>query len=80
MYHLHLIQQGRRKPGLWLLCDMLIALGIGWTVLGLGDWAGLGFKTTQSLGILAGWGGPHFMDRLLSTGLERFSKSTPETD
>lgn len=72
MYHLHLIQKGESKPWLWTLCDMLIALGIGWTVLGLGEWFSVPVKATQSLAILAGWGGPHLMDRIIAAGIDRF--------
>lgn len=76
MYHLHLLQKGESRSWVWTLCDMLIALGIGWTVLGIGDWLGISLKATQSLAILAGWGGPHYMDRLIAAGIERIKNTT----
>lgn len=72
MYHLHLIQRGERKPWWWTLCDMLIALVIGWTVLGLAEWAGIPFKGVQSLSIIAGWGGPHLIDRLIELVIRKY--------
>ena len=78
MYHLHLIQKGERRPWLWTVCDMLIALGIGWTVLGVSDAMGFSWKFTQSIGILAGWGGPHVMDRVIAAGIERIKGPTQE--
>jgi len=77
MYHLHLIQRGERKPWWWTLCDMLIALVIGWTVLGLGDWAGVPFKAVQSLGFIAGWGGPHLINRLIEAAIRKYLPSAP---
>lgn len=72
MFHLHLFQKNEHKPWLWVVCDMLIALVIGWTVLGLGEWIGIPFKAVQSLAILAGWGGPHLMDRLIEAGIRKY--------
>ena len=72
MRHMHMIQTGNRKPWLWTFFDMGIALGIGWIVLGLGDWFSVPFKATQSLAILAGWGGPHLMDALILRAIEKF--------
>lgn len=72
MYHLHLIQKGERKPWWWTLCDMVIALIIGWTVLGLGDWISVPYKAVQSLAIIAGWGGPHLIDRLIEASIRKY--------
>lgn len=72
MYHAHLIQRGDRKPWLWIACDLLIALGMGWIVLGLGDWLGMGMSTTQSLAIVAGWAGPQLIDRLISRSVDKY--------
>lgn len=80
MYHLHLIQRGERKPWWWTVCDMLIALGIGWTVLGLGDWMNIPFKAVQSLAIIAGWGGPHLIDRLIEIAIRKYSGTQPPAD
>ncbi len=72
MYHLHLVQRGTRKPWWVVLCDMIIALIVGWTVLGLGDWFGVPFKAVQSLAILAGWGGPRLFNRLIDAGFAKW--------
>lgn len=79
MYHVHLAQQGKRKPWLWTLCDVLLALGAGWVVLGLGDWFDVPFKAIQSLAILAGWGGPHMLDRLIIASLRKWSNDSTLT-
>lgn len=72
MYHAHLVQRGERKPVLWIVCDLLIALGMGWIVLGLGDWLGMGMSTTQSLAIVAGWAGPQLIDRLITRSIDKY--------
>ncbi len=72
MYHLHLIQKGERKPWWWTLCDMVIALIIGWAVLGLCDWIGIPYKAVQSLAIIAGGGGPHLIVRLIEARIRKF--------
>ena len=72
MRHMHMVQTGNQKPWLWTLFDMLIALGIGWIVLGLGEWLGVPVKATQSLAIIGGWGGPHLMDILIARSIEKF--------
>lgn len=73
MYHLHLVQKGDRKPWWFVLADMAIALIVGWTVLGLGEWFGIPFKATQSLAIIAGWGGPQLFDRAIAVGFAKWS-------
>jgi hypothetical protein len=79
MYHLHLVQRGERKPWWWTACDMVIALVIGWVVLGLAEWMGIPFKAGQSLAIIAGWGGPHMIDRLIEVMIRKYlgDTSTP---
>lgn len=72
MYHAHLIQRGEQKPWLWIFCDLLIALGMGWIVLGLGDWLGMGMSTTQSLAIVAGWAGPQLIDKLITRSVDKY--------
>lgn len=72
MYHAHLIQQGKRKPLLWVLCDLAIALGMGWIVLGLCNWVGMNQSTMQSLAIMAGWAGPHMIDQLIARALDKY--------
>ncbi len=71
MYHAHLIQRGERKSLVWIACDLLIALGMGWIVLGLGAWFDLGLSTTQSLAIMAGWAGPQVIDQAIAAAMER---------
>ncbi len=71
MYHAHLLQRGERKPWWWVVCDLMIALAMGWIVLGLGDWLELSYKASQSLAIMAGWAGPQVIDRLIAAGIER---------
>lgn len=73
MHHLHLAQRGERKPWWFVVCDMAIALVVGWTVLGLGDWFGIPFKGTQSLAIIAGWGGPALFDRMIDAGFAKWA-------
>lgn len=80
MRHLHMVQTGKRKPWLWTVFDMLIALGIGWIVLGLGDWFNVPFKATQSLAILAGWGGPHLIDLVISRSVAKYLGKDAKTD
>ena len=80
MYHAHLIQRGERKPWLWIICDLLIALGMGWIVLGLGDWLGMGMSTTQSLAIVAGWAGPQLIDRLISRSVDKYLGEDKDDD
>lgn len=80
MRHLHMIQSGNGKPWLWTAFDMLIALGMGWVVLGLGEWFGVPVKATQSLAILMGWGGPHLMDLLISRSVDKFLGRAPTTE
>lgn len=72
MRHLHMVQTGKRKPWLWTTFDMMIALGIGWVVLGLGEWFGVPWKATQSLSILAGWGGPHLIDLIIASSVNKY--------
>lgn len=72
MYHAHLIQQGKRKSVLWIICDLFIALGMGWIVLGLSDWIGIGFTTSQSLAIVAAWGGPQLIDQMIIRGMNKY--------
>ncbi len=71
MYHAHLLQRGERKSLVWVACDLMIALGMGWIVLGLGHWLELGLSTTQSLAIMAGWAGPQVIDQAITAGLDR---------
>lgn len=80
MRHMHMIQTGNRKPWLWTFFDMLIALGIGWVVLGLGDWFDIPFKATQSLAILAGWGGPHLIDLVIARSVNKYLGKEDKTD
>lgn len=80
MYHLHLIQKGERKPWWWMACGMVIALGIGWTVLGLSDWLSVPFKASQSLSIIAGWGGPRLLDKAVDAGLRKYLNTTALSD
>lgn len=75
MFHLHLVQKGEPKPWWYVLCDMAIALVVGWTVLGLGDWFGVPFKATQSIAIIAGWGGPQLFDRIIEASFTRWMSS-----
>lgn len=72
MYHAHLIQQGKRKSILWIVCDLFIALGMGWIVLGLSDWVGLTFKVSQSLAIVAAWAGPQLIDQIISRSMNKY--------
>lgn len=72
MHHVYLIQQGRRKSWFWIACDLMIALGMGWVVLGLGDTVGLSFKATQSLAIMMGWAGPQIIDVLITRTLDKY--------
>lgn len=72
MYNLHLIQKGERKPWWWIMCGMGIALITGWTVLGLCEWFDIPWKASQSLGIIAGWGGPHLIDRVIKAALGKY--------
>lgn len=80
MRHMHMLQTGSRKPWLWTFFDMLIALGIGWVVLGLGDWFNVPFKATQSLAILGGWGGPHLIDRVISRSVDKYLTKGDDAD
>ena len=80
MYNLHLIQKGERKPWWWVLCGMCIALVTGWTVLGLGEWADIPYKATQSLAIIAGWGGPHLIDQAINRAIDRWIGPSSSTD
>lgn len=67
MFHSRLVQQGKRKPFTWiLLADIPIALGMGWTALGVGVWLGLPQQVTVSLGIAFGHLGPVVIDRIFS--------------
>lgn len=77
MRHMYRIQTGNRKPWLWTVFDMMIALGIGWVVLGFGEWFGVPFKATQSLAILAGWGGPHLIEILIAKSVNKYLGDDP---
>lgn len=79
MYHAHLLQRGERKSLVWVGCDLLIALGMGWIVLGIGQWLSLGTSTTQSMAIVAGWAGPQLINQMIDAAIERVC-STPPTD
>lgn len=78
MYHLHLIQRGECKPWWCMLADMAIALIVGWTVLGLGEWFGVPFKAVQSLSIIAGWSGPQIFNRIIEAGLTKWGGEMPQ--
>ena len=80
MYHAHLLQRGERKSLLWVGCDLLIALGMGWIVLGLGHWLGLSVNTTQSLAIMAGWAGPQVINQFIDAAIERVRAGKPAAD
>lgn len=80
MRHLHMVQTGNRKPWLWTVFDMMIALGIGWVVLGLGEWFGVPVKATQSLAILGGWGGPHLLDMIIASSVNKYLGRHPDAD
>jgi hypothetical protein len=80
MYHAHLIQRGERKSLVWIACDLLIALGMGWIVLGLGSWFELGLSTTQSLAIMAGWAGPQIIDQVIAAAIERARTADKKDD
>lgn len=79
VYNLHLIQKGERKPLWWMLCGACIALVTGWTVLGFGDWFGIPYKATQSLAILAGWGGPHLINRAIDAAMRKYLGAPEDT-
>lgn len=72
MYHAHLFQRGERKSLLWIVSDLLIALGMGWIVLGLGAWLDVDYKVVQSLAIMAGWAGPQLINQTIDAALERY--------
>lgn len=80
MQHIRMAQKGNRKPWGWIVADMLIALGIGWAALGLCDWFGVPFKATQSIAILAGWGGPHLIDQFIAEGVRKMRGNTSTLD
>lgn len=77
MYHAHLLQRGERKPIWWIVCDLLIALGMGWIVLGLGDWFDVSYSAVQSMAIMAGWAGPQLIDRIIAKSVDRISSKDP---
>jgi hypothetical protein len=77
MYHAHLLQRGERKSLLWVASDLLIALGMGWIVLGIGQWLDLGTNTTQSLAIMAGWAGPQVINQFIDAAVERVRNAKP---
>lgn len=72
MFHSRLVQQGKRKPISWaLLTDIPIALGMGWTALGIGVWLGLPQQVTVSIGIAFGHLGPVVIDRVFTGLIEK---------
>ena len=80
MRHMQMAQTNNRKPWMWMVFDMMIALGIGWAVLGLSEWFGIPFKATQSLAILAGWAGPHTMDKIISRSIDKYFGKPQDVD
>lgn len=81
MYHLHLVQKGQQKPWVWVACDLVIALGMGWIVLGICVYLHLAWEVTQSLAIVAGWAGPHIIDKAIEKALSKyFGGTTPKDD
>ncbi len=73
MFHARQVQQGKRKPIGWvLLCDLPIALGMGWGVLGLCEWLGLTPQPTISLAIAAAYLGPWSIDVLFARIADKY--------
>lgn len=78
MYQLHLLQKGERKPWWWIAAGMTNALIIGWIVIGIGDWFHVPFKASQSLSIIAGWGGPRLLDKAIAAAIRKYLGKTDE--
>lgn len=78
MYHSQQVQRGKRKPLSWVLVlDLPIALGMGWGVLGLCVWGGLGPEATSSAAIAAGYLGPFAIDTLFSRMATKYFGKEP---
>lgn len=80
MYHLRLVQQGKQKSWVWIACDLVIALGMGWITLGVCVYFNLAWEVTQSMAIVAGWAGPHMIDRLIEKMLSKYFGGTVRKD
>jgi hypothetical protein len=78
MYHAHLFQRGERKSLVWIVCDLLIALGMGWITLGVGAWLDVSWQTSQSLAIMAGWAGPQLINQTIDAALDRYRRGKDE--
>jgi biotin transporter BioY len=80
MHHMWLIQRGQQKSWLWIACDLVIALGMGWIVLGLCAWFDVVWQATQSLAIIAGWAGPHVIDKIIERLITKYLGATEQDE
>lgn len=79
MFHSRQVQMGKRKPfSLALIMDLPIALGMGWTALGMAKFLGFAPEPTTSLAIAAAYLGPYSVDRLFIAFTDRYLKKSEE--
>jgi hypothetical protein len=73
MFHAKQVQAGRRKPLSWtLLWDIPIALGMGWSALGVCTWRGAPYELMISVALLASYLGPWTLDLVVAKAADKY--------
>lgn len=73
MFHARMVQAGKRKPLSWaLFWDVPIAMGMGWSILGVCMWQGLPHELTVSLAIAGAYLGPYTVDRIFNRIADKY--------